>query len=73
MAKLGRGTPSNAELLSAATKLAAEAKADGLKVVTQEERPVFTHLCYDVKNGFNTRAELSMSVRTCLPAHVMAW
>ena len=43
-------------------RLSEAARRDGLRFVTQGGRPVFIHLCYDVKNGFNRKGQLAMAV-----------
>ena len=43
------------------------ARRDGLKVATRGGRPVFLHLCYDIKNGFNKRGQLAMGVWVAQP------
>ena len=48
-------------------ELAANAEADGYKVVRSEGRPVVMQVSGDVKYGFNDKAELAMSVWLSVP------
>ena len=48
-------------------RLSEAARRDGLRIVTQGGRPVFIHLCYDVKNGFNRKGQLAMAVWLAQP------
>ena len=49
------------------SRLSEAARRDGLRIVTQGGRPVFLHLCYDVKNGFNRKGQLAMAVWLAQP------
>ena len=49
------------------SRLSEAARRDGLRIVTQGGRPVFIHLCYDVKNGFNRKGQLAMAVWLAQP------
>merc|ERR1719282_1661973 len=63
-----KGYPSNEAVLSAVRAVGEAARRDGLRVVTQQDRPVFIHLCYDIKNGFNKKGQLSMAVWLAQPS-----
>ena len=62
-----KGSPTNAAILGAVQSVAAAAAADGLRVAFQGGQPVFVHLCYDVKIGWNSRRELAMAVWLSVP------
>lgn len=63
-----KGYPSNEAVLETVSRITEAARRDGLRVVTQGGRPVFIHLCYDVKNGYNRKGQLSMAVWLAQPA-----
>ena len=62
-----RGMPSNEAVLTVVKKVADAARRDGQRVLTQEGRPVFVHMCYDLKNGFNERGQMSMAIWIAAP------
>ena len=62
-----KGYPSNAAVLETVSRLSEAVRRDGLRFVTQGGRPVFVHLCYDVKNGFNRKGQLAMAVWLAQP------
>ena len=58
---------SNAAVLNAATKLAADVEAMGRRVVHANGRPVLMQLNYDLKYGYNKRKQLAMAVWLSVP------
>ena len=62
-----RGPPDNKKVLLAAQELAAAAARDGLSPVLRGGKPVFYQLSYDIKVGFNRRAELAMAAWLFVP------
>lgn len=66
-AKRLRGPPSNENVLSAAIELAQAVEADGGRVVRMGGQPVIWQMAGELKNGFNSRRQLALSVWLAVP------